>query len=80
MTTLTQIIYFSLGLERKALLENMLEAATDWSFNKFIENLKKSMELQVFEGIKHRIKDGNNEIDNRLITMNRYYFDINTRC
>lgn len=80
MTRLTQIIYFSLGQERKAELEKKLEAATEWSFNQFIENLKKSMKLEVFEGIKHRIKSGNNEIDNRLITMNRYFFDINTKC
>ena len=80
MTTFTKIIYFSLGQERKALFENMLEAATEWSFNEFIENLTKSMELEVFEGIKHRIKSGNNEIDNRLITMNRCFFDINTKC
>lgn len=79
MTTLIQIIYLSSGQERKVLLENMLEAATEWSFNGFIENLKESMELEVFERIKHRIV-GKNEIDNRLITMNRYFFGINTKC
>ena len=71
---------FILGQERKALLENMLEAAEEWRYKGFIENLKENMELEVFEGIKHRIKSGNNEIDNRLITMNRYFFDINTKC
>ena len=79
MTTLIQIIYLSSGQERKVLLENMLEAATEWSFNGFIENLKESMELEVFERIKHRIV-GKNEIDSRLITMNRYFFGINTKC
>lgn len=80
MNTITLIIYFSSGQERKALLENMLEAATEWNFNEFIENLKESMKLEMFERIKHRIHTGNNEIDNGLITMNRYFFDINTKC
>ena len=65
--------------DQKTELENRLEAAREWSFNGFIENLKECMEPEMFEKIKHRI-GGKNEIDNRLITMNRYFLGINTKC
>lgn len=48
----------------------MYEAATEWNFKDFLEQLKENMKPEIMKKIKHHI-GGNNEIDSILITMNR---------